>query len=654
MNMTRTLRLTVFTLTLLAGTTVRPQTGPQTTPMPAPIAVAQGNVPYPGVLTLSVDATDVPRHIFRVRETIPVKPGPLTLSIPKWIPGEHAPSGPIALLSGLVITANGKRIEWLRDTIEMSAFHIDVPAGVSEITLELAQQAAGSASFTGTIVTPDIFVLKWSAVALYPAGYAVSNIRIQPSVKLPTGWKFASGLDGARTTSSARDGDVTQFAPTSFETLVDSPLYAGRHVRTFDLDPGAAVPVRLNVFADDEANLDASTQQIGAHRKLVQQAYKLYGSHHYDHYDFMLSLNEEMGFVGIEHHRSSENGYLPKYFTDWDTMAPSRDLLPHEYTHSWNGKFRRPADLWTADYTTPMRDSLLWVYEGQTEFWGKVLAARSGLLTPQQTLDQIAALAARLDTQPGRTWRSLQDTTNGEILGSRGLRGMSSWLRGVDYYDEGLLIWLDADTLIREKTNNQKSLDDFARSFFGVEDGSLTPLTYTFADVVAALNAVMPYDWATFLRSRLDGHGPGAPLEGLTRGGYRVVYTDTPSEFFKSSDEMSKSTGFMYSLGLVVGKEALITEIQWDGPVFKAGVTVGATVVAVNGVPFEPGVLKDAIKAAARPNAASIELLVKADNRYRTVKVDYHGGLRYPKLERIGDPSTLGPALLDAILTARP
>jgi predicted metalloprotease with PDZ domain len=628
-----------------AAAQTSPNASPSLLALPAPIPVARA-MPYPGLLKLEVDATDVARHLFRVRETIPVsRPGRITLSLPKWIPGEHAPSGPIGLLSGLTISAGGKRLAWTRDTIEMTAFHVDVPAGATELNIELSQQAAGQTAFPGTTVTPDMLVLKWSALALYPAGHAVSGIRIQPSVRLPAGWRHASGLDGAATA-----GDMTTFAPTSFETLVDSPLYAGRHMRSFDLDPGAAVPVRLNVFADNEANLEATPEQVNAHRNLVKQAGKLFGARHYDHYDFLLSLSEEMGFVGIEHHRSSENGYLPKYFTEWEAMAPGRDLLPHEYTHSWNGKFRRPADQWTPDYTTPMRDSLLWVYEGQTEFWGKVLAARSGLLTREQALDQIAALAARLDATPGRRWRTLQDTTNGEILGARAVRGAASWLRGLDYYDEGLLIWLDADTLIREKTGGAKSLDDFARAFFGINDGSFTPSTYTFEDLVATLNGVMPHDWAGFLRNRLDGNGPGAPLEGLARGGYRLAFTEKPSDFFKASDEMDKKTNLMFSIGLTLGKDNELTEVQWEGPAFNAGLTVGATLVAVGGVPTDPIVLKDAIKAAAKPGAAPLELLVKADNRYRTVKVDYRGGLRYPKLERTGP----GPALLDAILSAKP
>ncbi|MDE2079813.1 MAG: M61 family metallopeptidase [Burkholderiales bacterium] len=629
-----------------------PATFAQPVGAPLPPAIPAGRaVPYPGLLTLQVDATDVARHIYRVRETIPVAgPGPMTLSLPKWIPGEHAPTGPINLLAGLVISANGQRLAWVRDTVEMTAFHIVVPPGAEQIELELAQTAPGSGSFSGAAVTPEMLVLKWGGVSLVPAGYAVSGIRIQPSVRLPAGWRFASALDGAATTPQA-GGDVTRFAPTTYETLVDSPLYAGSHMRRYDLAPGAPVPVHLNVFADDEAHLAATPAQLDAHRRLVQQATRLFGSQHYDHYDFLLTLDDEIGGVGIEHHRSSENGTGPRYFTDWDATAPDRDLLPHEYAHSWNGKFRRPADLWTPDYTTPMRDSLLWVYEGQTQFWGQVLAARSGLLTRQQVRDSIALMAARLDHEPGRRWRSLQDTTNGEIVNTRNAAsGYRSWTRGLDYYAEGALIWLDADTLIRQQTGGKKSLDDFARAFFGIDDGSYVPVTYTFGDVVAALNAVLPHDWAGFLRRRLDGHGPGAPLDGIARGGWRLVYTDQPSALAKAQEALYKYTDFNYSIGLAVGKDDRLSDVRWDGPAFAAGLPTGATLVAVNGVPYDADVLQQAIRDAAAPGAGAIALLVKADNRYRTVSVDYHGGLRYPHLERV--PGT--PDLLDAVLTPRP
>ncbi len=626
------------------------QAQPLGLPLPPPIPAGLA-APYPGLLTLQVDATDVARHIYRVRETIPVAgPGPLTLSLPKWIPGEHAPSGPIGSLAGLVIRAGGQRLDWRRDTVEMTAFHVVVPPGAGEIEVELAQTAPGSGAFSGAAVTPEMLVVKWGGVSLVPAGWAVSGIRIQASVRLPEGWRYASALDGGVTTAQA-GGDVTRFAPTSYETLVDSPLYAGRHMRRFDLAPGAEVPVHLDVFADDEAPLAATGAQIEAHRRLVQQAARLFGSPHYDHYDFLLTLDDEIGGVGIEHHRSSENGTGPKYFTDWDASAPERELLPHEYAHSWNGKFRRPADLWTPDYTTPMRDSLLWVYEGQTEFWGRVLAARSGLLTRAQVQDGLALVAARLDHEPGRRWRSLQDTTNGEILDARGAPGgYRSWTRGLDYYGEGALIWLDADTLIRQQSGGRKSLDDFARAFFGIDPGSRVPVTYTFDDVVAALNAVWPHDWAGFLRRRLDGHGPGAPLDGIARGGWRLVYTDQPSPMQKAQEALYKEADFDDSIGLTVGQQDRLRDVRWDGPAFAAGLPTGATLVAVNGVPYEADVLQQAIRDAAAPGAPAIALLVKADNRYRTVQVDWHGGLRYPHLERV--PGT--PDLLDAVLAPRP
>jgi len=400
--------------------------------------------------------------------------------------------------------------------------------------------------------------------------------------------------------------------------------------------------------ADRADLLEMKPEQLEAHRALVQQAYKLYGSHHYDHYDILLALTDQMGGIGLEHHRSSENGTVPTYFTEWDKNADSRDLLPHEYTHSWNGKFRRPADLWTPNFNVPMRDSLLWVYEGQTQYWGFVLAARSGLLTKQQALDAIAATAALYDHRVGREWRALQDTTNDPITAMRRPLPWRSWERSEDYYSEGQLMWLDADTLIREKSGDTKSLDDFARLFFGVDNGSYVPSTYVFDDVVKALNTVQPYDWAAFLHARLDGHGPGAPLDGVTRGGYKLVYTDTPTDYFKESETRRKVTDLTYSLGMTIAAEARVTDVLWEGPAYKSGLTVGTQVIAVNGIAFEADRMRNAIKDAQKTSGA-IELLVKNGDRFRTVKIDYHDGLRYPRFERDGS----GPARLDEILTPR-
>ena len=391
---------------------------------------------------------------------------------------------------------------------------------------------------------------------------------------------------------------MTTFKPVPLNTLVDSPILAGRYFERLDLDPGGVVPVHLDMAADKPEQLVVSPEQLRIHRNLVRQAYKLYGAHHYDHYDFLLSLSEHLGGNGLEHHRSSENGRGANYFTEYDKTPGGRDLLAHEYTHSWNGKFRRAADLYTPNINVPMRDSLMWVYEGQTQYWGYILAARAGLWNRQEFLDELASTAATYDVRVGRSWRQMQDTTNDPIIANRRPEPWRSWQRSEDYYSEGQLIWLDADTLIRERTGGKKSLDDFARAFFGVDNGSYNVKTYTFDDVVGTLNGVTPYDWATFLNTRLYGHGPGAPLDGIKRGGYALVYTDKPSEIWKQAESQRKYVDLTYSLGFTVGKEAMLGDVLWDGPAFKAGLATGVQIVAVNGLAYDGDALKGAITAA--------------------------------------------------------
>jgi predicted metalloprotease with PDZ domain len=408
------------------------------------------------------------------------------------------------------------------------------------------------------------------------------------------------------------------------------------------LDPGAATPVFLDLVADSPADLSATPQQIEAHRALVRQAYKLFGSHHYAHYDFLMALSDDFSFSGLEHHQSGENGVRTTYFSEWNKQQMWRSsLVSHEFVHSWDGKFRRPADQLTANFNRPMQDSLLWVYEGATSYWGHVLGARSGLVETAQMEEQLAASAALYDHRIGRSWRALADTTNEPIISSRSPLGWVSWQRSEDYYSEGELIWLDADTKIRELSGERHSLDDFARGFFGVENGRREPLTYTFEDVVNALNAVQPYDWGAFLRSRLDGHGPGAPLDGLTRAGWRVVYDEKPTAFFKDAEAYRKIADFSYSLGLVIDEEGRIAGVVWDSPAFKAGLTVGFHVLAVNGRAYTPEVLQAAI-TAAKGGHEPLELLVKQADRFITTRFDYHEGLKYPRLERIaGTPDRL-------------
>jgi len=611
--------------------------------MPAAI-VSPRDTPYPGTIRLNVDASDTDRHIFSVRETIPVRGGDsIVLLYPQWLPGNHSPRGQIDKFAGLTIRSNGARLEWTRDPVDVFAFHINVPVAVSALDIEFQFLSPVDTPEGRVVMTPEMLNLQWNSVVLYPAGYFSRQITVEPSIRLPGGWQFASALEAASTS-----GGVTTFKAVSLENLVDSPIFAGRYFKRLDLDPGGPAPVHLNVVADRLSLLEVKPDQLTAHRALVQQAYKLYGSHHYDHYDFLLALTDRMGGIGLEHHQSSENGTDPSYFTEWDKNADTRDLLPHEYTHSWNGKFQRPSDLWTANFNVPMRDSLLWVYEGQTQYWGFVLAARSGLLTKQQALDALAATAATYDHRIGREWRPLQDTTNDPIAAMRRPLPWRSWQRSEDYYSEGQLLWLDADTLIREQTRGERSLDDFARDFFGINDGSRVPVTFTFEDVVNALNRVQPYDWTKFLRARLDGHGPGAPLDGLVRGGYKLVYTETPSDYFKDSEARRKVTDLSYSLGMVVDSEAKLTEVMWEGLAYKNGLTVGTQVVAIDGTAYTADRLKDAIRDATK-SRSPIELLVKNGDRYRTVRMDYHDGLRYPHLERVASV----PARLDEIFAAR-
>jgi predicted metalloprotease with PDZ domain len=639
----------VFTSALcLAAPALAASPGPTPAGLPPAIAAPEDK-PYPGAIQLSMDATDTDRKIVKVHETIPVAApvaaGDLTLLYPRWLPGTHAPEGAIDRLAALEIRANGQKLAWARDTVDVFAFHVTVPVGASKLEVSFQYLSPVSDSTGEAVISANIMTLQPVRLSLYPAGYFARQIIVQTNVILPAGWDFATALDGA---ASDKIGQIS-FAPAPYETVVDCPIFAGRYVSKLDLDPGGPAPVHLNIIADRPSQLEITPDELAAHRALVQQAYKLFGSHHYDHYDFLVTLSDAIPRGGLEHHRSSEDRIYADYLTDFDKGGYDRDLLPHEYTHSWNGKFRRPADLWTPNFNVPMRDTLLWVYEGQTEYWGQVLTARSGLWSKEQALEELAIMVAIYDKVPGRAWRPLQDTTNDEIMNPRRPLSWRNWQRFEDYYAEGALIWLDADTLIRERSNGAKSLDDFARAFFGGDDGSFVPVTYTFDDVVKALNAVQPYDWATFLRTRLDQSGGGTPLDGLKRGGYRLVYSDREGDMLKSRESETKTVNFAWSLGVVINKKGELTSVLWDSPAFKAGLTIGETLVAVNGVPYDDEVLKDAVKSATA-SKDPIELIVKTPDRYKIMRVDYHGGLRYPHLER--DPSVKN-ALLDQIIAAR-
>ncbi len=615
---------------------------------PQPVAIvdaipAARDIPYPGTMVLKVDATDLDQNVFKVEQTIPVAAsGPMTLLFPKWLPGNHAPRGQIEKVAGLEIRAGNTILSWKRDPVDVFAFHIDVPRGTRALDVRFKFLSATAADQGRIQVTREMLNLQWEAVSLYPAGYFTRQIPVTATVTYPAGWQAATALRETATSAMKAGGPVT-YETVSYEVLVDSPVFAGKYFRKDDLGQG----VTLNTVADDPKELVVSDATLQLHRNLVDQAVKLFGARHFDHYDFLHAITERMGGIGLEHHRSSENQNDPGYFTDWAESLPDHNLLPHEFTHSWNGKFRRGADLWTPDYRTPMRGSLLWVYEGQTQFWGHVLEARSGMTSKADKLDTLAAIAAALDNRPAREWRSLDDTTNDPVISARRPKGWTSYQRSEDYYNEGLLIWTEVDAILRDGTKGAKGMDDFAHAFFGINDGDWGQVTYTFDDLVTTLNAIMPYDWRAHLTNRLT-QKDRAPLGGFTRSGYSLVYTETPTNWIKKVQKANKYTDLTYSLGVNVAKGKL-TAVQWNSPAFKAGLTTGQEIVAVNGVPYSEDAIKAAV-TAAKGGTAPIRLTMKTDSLVRDVNVQWNGGLRYPRFEKAaGAPD--GP--LDRLLSPR-
>ncbi|MDH7973749.1 PDZ domain-containing protein [Sphingomonas sp. AR_OL41] len=636
------MNLRLLAALLLSSAAITPVLAENSRPQPVPYVdtiPAARDVPYPGMMTLDIDATDTERGIFTVKETLTVAGGGhMVLLFPKWLPGAHSPRGELDKLAGVRISSGGKRIAWTRDPVDVFAYHIDVPQGAKALDIDLQFISATKGDQGSIVMSPAMLRLQPNSMSLYPAGYFTRQIPVKMTVKYPEGFKAASGLP------SKAVGSTYSYDLTSYETLVDSPILAGRYYKAFELTPR----VTLDTFADTPEQLAAKPEQIAAHTRLVEQAVKAFGAQHYDHYHFLLSISDQMGGIGLEHHRSSEDGTRPGYFTEWDSNTGSRNLLPHEFTHSWDGKFRRGADLWTPDYRTPMRGSLLWVYEGQTQFWGYVLQARSGLVSKQDTLDQIAATAAYYDTNPARQWRDLVDTTNDPVISSRRPKGWTSWQRSEDYYSEGQLVWLEVDSLLREQSKGTKSIDDFAQAFFGINDGDWGEVTYTLDDVAATLNTIQPYDWKGLLTRRLTEHGEGAPLSGLTRNGYRLVYTDTPAPTFKQGEKTRKTADFTYSVGFVVNPTGELTSVLWQGPAFAQGLTIGDTIIGVNGMTWSDERMRTAI-IQAKDSKEPIRLLVKAGERLRDIAIDYHGGPRYPHLEKIGS----GETGLDRLLAAK-
>ncbi len=611
---------------------------PQPLPGASPIEEPRDDIDYPGTIRLSVDVTDLDRRIFRVRETIPVaEPGEVTLLYPKWLPGYHAPQAPIELLAGLTFRSGRDELCWRRHSTEVNAFHVEVPAGCTEVEAEFQFLSATDSAQGREIVSPELLNLAWNTVLLYPAGFFARRIVVEPRLIIPDGWEFACALQAI----SREDGGVG-FAPVALDILVDSPVFAGRYFRRIGIDEREQV--WLNVVADRADLLEATEAQIEPHRELVRQADRLFGARHFGRFEVLLALSDEIGSIGVEHHCSCEAASIPGYFREWDKSFARRDTIPHEYVHSWNGKYRRGADSWTPSFDRPIRNSLMWVYEGQTQYWDRVLCARSGLWTPEQALQALAEIAATHEIRAGSRWRPLSDTTRDPIIAARSPLPWPSWQRSEDYYTEGALVWLDVDTRIREMTGGTRSLDDFARAFFGMEDGVTTTHTYTFEDVVGTLAEIAPFDWAAFFDEKLNRTTSGAPLDGVERGGYRLVYKDRPSDYQISKEAVFGVTNLLFSIGMAVASDGEIKEVLWEGPAFRAGVTAGSSLLAVDGRAFDVDELKRAVARAT--DGDPIRLAVKAGKRTREVEIDCPGGHRYPHLE----PVTDGPRLLDTIL----
>ena len=599
-----------------------------------------------GVITLQVDLRDAPQKLIHATETIPVKPGPMVLAYPEWIPGEHAPDGPIANQAGFLITGNGQPIKWERDPVEMYSYHIVVPAGVSELNIKMdfITAATGGEFTAGGSTSENLAVLSWNTVLVYPyssPAEKVTSISVSPSIDLPAGWKFATaleGTDGPILNGGNGAGGATSFKIVSLEQLIDSPVLSGRFFREVPLAPDVTPKHYLDMAGDSPDDVNISQEHIDEFSKLVHETGALYKSRHYTSYHFLVTLSDETSHFGLEHHQSSDDRVGPDTFTNDRVFTLSGLLLPHEFTHSWNGKYRRPAGLATPNYQVPMGGDGLWVYEGLTEYLGDVLAARSGIWTQEQYRDRLATVAATLNNRPGRTWRDLQDTaTMAQILYLHG-GPYDNWRRSTDFYDEGELLWLDVDTTIRNRTNGAKSLNDFVALFHGL-NGNTPPevIPYTFEDIVKALNTVCPYDWAQFLRFRLDTNRPEAPLGGLEGGGYKLIYKDTMNPW----SQLQGGVDFWYSLGLQINGNGTLGDVEVGGVAYKAGFGPGMKLVAINGRAFSDDVLRDALQKGVS-TSTPMEFIVENTGFYRVLHVDYHGGEKFPWLIRVdGTPDRM-------------
>jgi predicted metalloprotease with PDZ domain len=595
-------------------------------------------------ISLAVDATEAPRKILHARLRIPATPGVLSLYYPKWLPGEHAPTGPVVDLAGLKFSASGKPLRWRRDLLDGWTINVDVPTGENEVLADLdyLEPATLEEGFSsGSSATDKLLVLSWNQVLLYPKGWKAEEITFSASVKIPDGWKYATSLP----VSNANGNDV-HFRLEPLNVLIDSPVLTGQYMKVVPLAQNP--PAELDVASDSAAAIEPPAEVWDLYKNLVTQAGALFGAQHYLHYHFLYTLSDHVAHFGLEHHESNDSRTSERGLIDETERKLDASLLPHEFTHSWNGKYRRPVGLATPDYQQPMQTDLLWVYEGLTEYIGSILTARSGLWTPDQYREYLAIVAADLDHLPGRTWRNLQDTADAAPQLYFAPKPWYSWRRSTDFYDEDTLNWMWVDAIIRQQTKGKKSLDDFCKLFHGAPGGAPTVKTYTFDDVVNALNQIATYDWRAFWTERLINHGPGAPLRGIEEAGWKLVYDDAPTDYFRADERDNAQIREMYSIGLRLRDDGGIIDTIEGMVAAKAGIGPGMRLIAVNGRRFSAEVLHDAIKAA-KSTTDPIELLVENTGYYKTFKLDYHEGEKYPRLVR----EESKPDLMGDILKAK-
>ena len=593
-----------------------------------------------GPITLAVDVRETPRKLLHARETLTVTPGALTLVYPKWVPGEHSPTGPIDDVVDLKFAAGGRTLTWRRDPVDQFAFHLDVPQGATtlDVTFDFLSAIGQGGFSSASSETAHLGIYSWNQVLLYPQGARTDEVMFRASMQIPPTWKFATALK-----ATSESGGKIEFAPVSLTTLVDSPVIAGEYLRVVPLDASGSRPVEADLVGDTAASIDIPADLTEKWKRLVREADAMFGARHYERYHFLLTLSDRVAHFGLEHHQSNDSRLPENALTQQNSIG----VVAHEYAHSWNGKFRRPAGLATPDFQQPMVGELLWVYEGLTQYLGYLLAARSGIWSESYYKDRLAQIAAYLDNQPGRQWRPLNDTTTAAQLLYFAPGQWSSYRRSTDFYDEGWLIWLDVDTAIRELTHGQKSIEDFCHLFHGGESSAPAVRPYGVDDVVAALNQVAPHDWKSFLGSRIEQVTPHAPLGGVTRSGWRLVYTETKNEYLKVTD--GDRVDAQYSLGLRVrARDGVVNDVNLNAPAGKAGIGPGMQILAVNGLRYSAEVLRTAIRDSNTAQGP-LTIQIQNDDIVKTVSLDYHGGMREPHLER----DTSKPDLLAQILAAR-